>query len=358
MMGSVLPDKLLSIPYLNLSSGPHTVALTGVAPNCAVSGEHPRAINVVDGAGTVHLDVVCHVAITLGVHIETSGDDPDPDGYVARLNGVPGLGILAVRAPPGGWFLPPGDYTVTLSDIAPHCRLSGSNTVRQRSRAGHYRCQLHGELRGNENGRFGRDLLVDANTEINLLSADGSRFVNLTNHPDLEVSRHGHRMAERSPLSRATKSSTFPAHGAAASTGVARLHDESRWQWANPAHRRLPGGGTRLVAGRRQACLHQQPSRRYFARLRHECRREWADPAGEPWRGRPLRVLATSLVPGRDQDRLFGLAAGPPGDLRDQCGWQRGDATDRRVRHRCGLVSGWNQDRVRAGTSGPATMSM
>jgi Tol biopolymer transport system component len=186
--GAELQDETTRIPYL--SSGPHTVALTGVVPNCAVIGEHPRSIDVVDGMGSVHLDVVCHVAITLGVYIETSGDDPDPDGYVARVNGASPVWIFSAPGfSRGGWFLPPGEYTVTLSDVAPHCRLSGSNTASATVTSGDITgVNFTVSCGAMRTGRFGRDLLVDANTEIYLLSADGSRFVNLTNHPDHEVS--------------------------------------------------------------------------------------------------------------------------------------------------------------------------
>ncbi len=183
---SVLPDDSTRLTFV--SSGPHAVALTGIAPNCAVSGENPRTVDVVDGAGSVHLDVVCHLAMTLGAIVETSGGDPDPDGYVARVNGGSPVAIIGGPGPfVGGWFLPPGNYTVTLSDVAPHCRLSGSNTASATVTSGDTTSVNFtvscGVMR---TGRFGRDLLVDANTEINLLSADGSRFVNLTHHPDNE----------------------------------------------------------------------------------------------------------------------------------------------------------------------------
>jgi Tol biopolymer transport system component len=141
----------------------------------------------VDGAGSVHLDVVCHFAITLGVYVESSGGDPDPDGYVATLNNGSRVGIVGSPLPSGGWLLPPGDYTVTLSDVAPHCRLSGSNTAAATVTSGERASVTFTvSCRAMRTGQFGRDLLVDANTEINLLSADGSRFVNLTDHPDNE----------------------------------------------------------------------------------------------------------------------------------------------------------------------------
>ena len=341
--GWALPDDTIRIA--NLSSGPHTVALTRVAPNCAVSGEHPRTINVVESAGTAHLDVVCHFAVTLGAYVETNGGDSDPDGYVARLNGASPVGVVGGPGSfNGGWFLPPGDYTVTLADVAPHCRLSGSNTATATVTAGaSTRVSFTVSCGAMVPKPFGRDLLVDANTEINLVSPDGSRFVNLTNHPDLEFS------ATWSPDGRQIAFSSL--HEVVEIPGPigGRSHLESHVFTMNPdgsGRTQLTDGyreeRTRLVAGRRQACLHRQRSRRYFAPLRHECRREWADPAGEPLRG-------TCLVPGWDQDRLFGTFW-TARDLRDQRGWQRGDPTDRRHRRRCGLVSGRDQDRVRAVT--------
>ena len=187
--GWLLPNDTIIIPFVR--PGPHTIALSGVAPNCAVSGEHPRTFNVVaDEATYVQFDVVCHVAITLSVYVESSGGDPDPDGYVATVNGGSRIGI--VGGPSffsGGWLLPPGDYTVVLSDVAPHCTLSGSNTatatvVSEGSATVSFSVTC-GRLR---TAASGHDLLVDANTDIHLLSADGSRFVNLTNDPDHEFS--------------------------------------------------------------------------------------------------------------------------------------------------------------------------
>jgi Tol biopolymer transport system component len=186
-VGSVIPDDTVRIP--SVSSGPHTIDLTGISGNCAVIGEHPRPVDVVDGIGSVHFDIACHISTNLGVYVEmTDGGDPDPDFYVARLNG--GSPVAIFSGPGvyrGGWYLPPGDYTITLSDVAPHCRLSGSNTATATVTTGDTTMVNFTVSCGTmKTGRFGRDLLVGAHDELYLLSADGSRFVQLTNNADGE----------------------------------------------------------------------------------------------------------------------------------------------------------------------------
>jgi Tol biopolymer transport system component len=185
---SMLPNDTTRIPYL--SSGTHTIALRDVEPNCAVTGEHPRTFSIVDGAGSVHFDVVCHIANTLFVSVESSGGDSDPDGFVATVNGGSRIGIVGGASSfGGGWFLLPGDYTVVLSDVAPHCMLSGSNTARatvvsEESAIVSFSVTC-GRLR---TAPPGHDLLVIAKNDIHLLSADGSRFLNLTNDRDYDFS--------------------------------------------------------------------------------------------------------------------------------------------------------------------------
>jgi Tol biopolymer transport system component len=167
-----------------LTPGPHTIALSGLEPNCAVSGEHPRTVHIVETeSAIVQLDVVCNPAGTLEVGVATNGGDPDPDGYVVTLNGGPRRWISAE----GGRFefLAPGAYTVALFDVAPHCTLSGPNTATATLVSGGTAAVDFTVTCGPlETVPPGRDLLVVANTEIYLLSADGSRFVNLTDDTD------------------------------------------------------------------------------------------------------------------------------------------------------------------------------
>lgn len=183
---SLPPDDSVDIPFV--SSGHHTVALTGVAPNCAVIGEHPRGVDVVDGQGAVHFDVACHLSNTLNVEVTTTGPDVDPDGYVAAVNGGSRIGLTGVPGfLTGGWRLPPGDYTVTLADVAPNCRPStpGQATATVPN-GGITTVSLSVRCEATQRGHFGRDLLLDVRSDIYLLSADGRRFVNLTNHPEDE----------------------------------------------------------------------------------------------------------------------------------------------------------------------------
>lgn len=182
--GPLAPNDVEIVPFLQ--PGPHTIALSGVAPNCAVSGENPRTVNFVDGEGAnVHFDVVCNPAGTLEVVIAPNAGDPDPDGYVVTLNGGPRMGISAQ----GGRFefLSPGDYTVALSDVAPNCILSGPNIATATLVSGGVATVNFTVVCGPLVAvPPGQDIAVDANTEIYLLSADGSKFVNLTNNSDDE----------------------------------------------------------------------------------------------------------------------------------------------------------------------------
>lgn len=114
----------------NVQSGDHSVRLAGVAENCAVAGENPSSI-LVEAGKTARLDfaITCiRGAGTIRVSVTTSGSPPDPDGYVAKLDGGdPGLplessgnvtftGVVA------------GSHTVTLTEVAADCAVTGGPT--------------------------------------------------------------------------------------------------------------------------------------------------------------------------------------------------------------------------------------
>ena len=112
-----------------VAPGSHIVALDGLAANCAVDGEHPRAVTVVAGAtASVAIAVLCSAPPgpgSIGVTTNTSGPDPDPDGYTVSLDGA---GALPIGS----------DATITLADVAP-----GSHTVGLAGLRGN--CQLAGD---------------------------------------------------------------------------------------------------------------------------------------------------------------------------------------------------------------------
>ena len=109
-----------------LAPGNHSVGLDGVAANCQVQGDNPRLILVASGAtASVTFNVVCNEPLpstgTIQVNISTTGADPDPDGYLATLDGSgPTLAV-----PVGGSALfsdvPAGTHSVAITGIAANC---------------------------------------------------------------------------------------------------------------------------------------------------------------------------------------------------------------------------------------------
>ncbi len=181
VQGQLPPNGgVLAFPFIG---GTYAVGLSGVSRNCTVSGENPRTVTVdPDHPITVHFDVACNPSGSLVVSVATSGD-PDPDGYVVRLNGGPPSGIDV-----GGGkfdFLLPGEYTVVLSDVAPHCTLSGAGTKTATVVSGGEATVGFTVTCGAMVAAApGRDLVLEAGNEVYLLGAGGGRFVNLTNDPD------------------------------------------------------------------------------------------------------------------------------------------------------------------------------
>jgi WD40 repeat protein len=114
---AVIPD---------LPTGSYDVALSGVAANCTVSGQNTRAVTVTGGDTTEVAYAIGCVATGLQVVIATSGADLDPDGYGVSVDGAAPT-PSAANSSLSITRLPPGSHTVTLSGIAGHCAVSGTN---------------------------------------------------------------------------------------------------------------------------------------------------------------------------------------------------------------------------------------
>jgi hypothetical protein len=79
-----------------LDAGDHEVTLSGLAPNCTVGAPNPRILKVTigevvrDTARTVFAVTCVPLVGTVRVTTQTTGSDPDPDGYLVVMDGTRG----------------------------------------------------------------------------------------------------------------------------------------------------------------------------------------------------------------------------------------------------------------------------
>ena len=118
------------VTFTGLAAGNHSVALSGVAGNCAVGGDNPRTVTVVAGVlGTTAFTVGCTAAPAPGdltVSTTTTGSDLDPDGYTVTVDGSQSQAI-ATNGSVTFSGLAAGDHRVALSGVAGNCSVSGAN---------------------------------------------------------------------------------------------------------------------------------------------------------------------------------------------------------------------------------------
>ena len=115
-------NEVVVMPELPV--GLYDVQLTGVAENCAVTGGSQRSVTVTEGVTSqVAFPVTCN-ATGVRVTATTTGIELDPNGYRMSLDGGPetalGGGVILTR-------MAAGSHTVTLSDLAANCTVSGEN---------------------------------------------------------------------------------------------------------------------------------------------------------------------------------------------------------------------------------------
>lgn len=118
-----------TVTLTNLSTGSHSVQLSGLAENCRVDGPNPRPVVVEsDGAAQVAFEVRCARATTGGflIVVSTGGSPTDPDGYQLSVAGdeTRTIGITAQETFVG---LTPGVHLITLKDVDPPCAVTGGN---------------------------------------------------------------------------------------------------------------------------------------------------------------------------------------------------------------------------------------
>jgi hypothetical protein len=116
-----------SLTVEGLAAGSHTVALTGLAQNCA-AGDNPRTVTINAGATpTADFAVTCGATTgTIAVLISTTGSGTDPDGFSLTLDGTD-RGPVGLNATISLTGMAPGSHLLGLSGIAANCQLSGDN---------------------------------------------------------------------------------------------------------------------------------------------------------------------------------------------------------------------------------------
>ena len=119
-----------SVTFTGLSAGSHSVALSGVAANCSVSGSNPQTVSVpAGGTATASFTVSC--AATGGgtgsvtVSTSTTGSNLDPDGYTVTIDGSFSQPIATNGSVT--FTGPSGDHSLALSGVASNCTVGGAN---------------------------------------------------------------------------------------------------------------------------------------------------------------------------------------------------------------------------------------
>jgi TolB protein len=123
---SVAMDPSAIAIVTRLTQGTHTVALTDLAANCAVSGDNPSTVTVPLGEVVlVSFAVTCGaIKGAIEVTAATSGIDVPTGGYTVDVASREPIG-------PNGTVLyeqlDPGDYTVRLNGLPANCTVAGDN---------------------------------------------------------------------------------------------------------------------------------------------------------------------------------------------------------------------------------------
>ena len=114
-----------SVTFTNLAAGSHSVELSDVAGNCAVSGGNSQTANVPSGGtATVSYSVSCTTPPgDLTVTTSTGGSSLDPDGYTVAVDGGPGQAI-GINSSVTFSGVSAGSHTVALSGVESNCSVS------------------------------------------------------------------------------------------------------------------------------------------------------------------------------------------------------------------------------------------
>ena len=119
-----------SVTFTGLTTGSHSVVLSGAAQNCTVSGANPQSGTVTAGGMTsVTFSLSCAPigsgSGSLTVTTSTTGFNLDPDGYTVTIDGTNSQPIATNGSVT--FTAPAGANPVGLSGVAANCTVSEAN---------------------------------------------------------------------------------------------------------------------------------------------------------------------------------------------------------------------------------------
>jgi TolB protein len=170
--------------YTDVELGSRQVELTGLAPNCVVSGDNPATVSVTDGAtATVSFEVICE-AVTGSLAITTVvTNNFDPDGFGVRLAGD-AVGTIAVNATEEYTSLPLGTGSLELTNIAPNCAVDGTNPRNVMIVGGQTASEIFDvTCTSPPGGRIVFESYQGSRADIFVSNADGTEPLRLTSDP-------------------------------------------------------------------------------------------------------------------------------------------------------------------------------
>ncbi|PYP49355.1 MAG: hypothetical protein DMD45_14890 [Gemmatimonadetes bacterium] len=129
-----IPSNSSGVTFPNVSAGGHSVALSGVASNCSVSGGISHSVTIRAGqpnstAFSVSCTPIPPTTGSIKVTTSTSGSDLDPDGYTVTVDAGNSQSI-PTNSSDGVTFinLSAGNHPVVLSGMASNCTVTGGDT--------------------------------------------------------------------------------------------------------------------------------------------------------------------------------------------------------------------------------------
>jgi TolB protein len=177
-----------------LAPGTHGLAVTGVAPNCALAPSTTTSFTVTAGDTTdVALAITCAGPGQVRVTVTTTGLRPDTGGYSLSEDGGAGQAIGPSQTITIS-DVPSGDHTFAIGDIAANCAVAGSNPLTVTVAAGATTAasfSVHCLVAGH--------IVFDINGDLLEVLSDGSGQTALTSGPAIDGgaawSRDGTRVA-------------------------------------------------------------------------------------------------------------------------------------------------------------------